>query len=57
MYRVVAVYESEPEYIFGFYETQAEAEQVASRVFEEYSDEVSHVEVRDRWQEVVSQVG
>jgi len=57
MYKVVAVYESDPEYIFGFYETQEEAEDVAREVLEEYGDEVSHVEVRDRWQEVVARVG
>lgn len=57
MYRVVAVYEAEPEYVFGFYETQEEAEEVAHDVFEEYSDEVSHVEVRDKWSEVVARVG
>jgi hypothetical protein len=57
MYTVHAVYELEPEWRVGFYDTQEEAEEVATDVFEEYDDEVDRVEVRDRWGEVVMVVG
>lgn len=53
MYTVHATYELDPEWRVGFYETQEEAEEVASEVLEEYDDEVATVEVRDRWGEVV----
>jgi len=57
MYTVHALYELEPEWRVGFYDTQEEAEEVAADVFEEYLDEVAGVVVRDRWGEVVWRVG
>jgi predicted RNase H-like HicB family nuclease len=57
MYSVYAVYTEDPEWCVGRYETQEEAEEVAQDVLEEYSDEVDHVEVRDKWSEVVARVG